>query len=583
MIIIIILYLISFGLSLLNSGAYWDDWAVLVGKNPIFIKEIFYQMGNFTSPYIYNNMNIIPSYNQYRIVTFLAYFFVGYFAHSILSTIKIINPKIRILIVIFFLLFPANDARNILVIFTYSLCNFFFYLGWWLVSFNIQKNTIIRILSLIVFSFSFTINSFLFFYFIIIAYFLYRNKASVSSRKYFLIFIKQHFDFLLLPFAYYLVKLNLFPAYGVYMDYNQIILVNILTATYKSFIAFASSFLLVIFSSFYSLFNISFVTIIWQAGMKLNLHPYVYSLTVSDLVYLVQEICSISFSKFVENFSLQYISVLFAGITLIYFSVKKSVQIQLTQKIFQENIILFFIGCLLFYMAVFPYYMVNKPPSIIEGFSDRHLLLVPLGASLMIVYGIQIIFYLMKIKSNFILITYSIFITMFITYHIRINIDFMKDWAKQVSLIQQIKKNKIIKSHTTFVFIDNTMDLNVKHRPYEFYEYTGFMKLAYGDEKRFASGIDEFESYNDTHYLSDEKSLTFTKNNGFRNLYDELNNMKDYIERDPEYIFEINYGSFQLTDVNIIYLKYLEFFNKEVYSKEVANIVQLSSIQINNN
>ncbi|MFA5932994.1 MAG: hypothetical protein WCV81_01860 [Microgenomates group bacterium] len=582
MILIVILYIVSFGLSLLNSGAYWDDWAVIVNKDPELIKSTCDSFGQILAPYIFNSINIFHSFTAYRIVTFLVYLFSGYFFYSILSTIKEIDSKKRLLLTIFFLLFPANDARVVLVILWYSVCYFFFYFGWWLTTlYLINKKVIFRLLALVTLILSFSINSMLFFYILILAYIAFKQKNQLKSRKDVCRLIINHIDFILLPVFFFLYKQYFFPLPEINKGYNEITAFNLLTAFYRSVEGYGFSFLIVLLSSFYSLFNMSLITTVWQAGIKLELHPYVSPLTFKNIFDLLKETIFITSATLFQKNLISNLLIIASGITAIFISLRHTLQTKdIKKKHYSKDTILFILGCISFYVAVFPYYVVNKIPTILEGFSDRHLLLTPLGASFMIVYGIQIIGNFLRVRINIIIAIYSILIAMFVSYHLKINVEFLKDQYKQMSVIEQMKRNQELKNNTTFLFIDNTIHLNAKHKPYAFYEYTGFMKKAFGDEKRFGSSIDEFKTYNQTINESREKQLSFPKNNGFLNTFNKLNNMQEYIVKNPEFIIEINVGSYELSDLNLFYLIYFKHFDKESFTKAVNNIIKLSTSSI---
>lgn len=582
MILILVLYFISFGLSLLNSGAYWDDWAVIVNKDPELIKSTCDSLGQILAPYLFNLINIFHSFTMYRVVTFFIYLFTGYFLYSILGTFKEINFNKRLLLIIFFLLFPANDARVVLVIFWYSICYFFFYFGWWLLSiYLINKKLIFRLFAIVAFILSFSINSMLFFYILVLAYLVYKKKDQLNSQRNILHLIIYNIDFILLPIIFFLYKQHFFPLSEINKDYNQITILNFLTAFYRSISGYGFSFLVVLLSSFYSLFNMSLISIIWQAGIKLELHPYITPLTINNIFNLQRETIFITLQELSKKNPLSYFAVLSSVIIFIFISLKNALpKLQMQAKSRTKDIHLFIFGCISFYLAIFPYYVVNKSPTILEGFSDRHLLLTPLGASFMIVYGIQIIGRFLRLRIPMIITIYSILITMFVSYHLKINIEFLKDWYKQLSVIQQMKMNEELKGYTTFLFIDHTIDLNAKHKPYSFYEYTGFMKKAFGEETRFGSSVDEFKTYNQTINGSREEQLSFPKNNGFKDTFNNLNNMQEYIVKNPEFFIEINPGSYELSDLNLIYLMYAEHFDKNFYKKAVNNILVLSSSPI---
>lgn len=546
MLLIFVIYTLSFGLSLFNHGVYWDDWAVVVAKSPEFIQNIIErQMGNMTAAYILQAMSSFHSAIIPRVITFILYGFSGYFFYSILGSIKEIDKKTRWLLTGFFLLFPANDSRVVLTIMYYSLSHFLFYCGWWLLSQYYQhKHIAFRVLSLVLFFISFNVSSLLFFYIVVLAYIFYKDKYSV----------RRNIDFVMLPFVYFILKTTLFPPSGEYAGYNVITLTNVFSASYRSLGAYIGSFGLVFLSSLYSLFNISLVNTIWQAGTTLNLHPYVAPLSVNALIdYLVQGAMVTWKALYHQNTVIRFLYAVIAT-SSVYLCIKNHSTLTGAKR---KDILFFFLGCIFFYLAVYPYYVVHKLPSVIEGFSDRHLLLVPLGASFMIVYGIKVLANFRRARPVFTTVLYAVCIVLFVNYHLRIQMDFLKDWYKQVAVMEEMKEAQEIHDHTTFLFTDNAMDLNVKHRPYAFYEYTGFMRSVFGDQRRFGANVNEYNTLNN-----------------FPST--ELNNMKDYVAVKPEYLVSIDKGTYTLSDVHLMHLLYAEYFRKDAFNRAMNNIVNLS-------
>lgn len=210
MLLIYIIYILSFGLSLFNHGAYWDDWVVPLGRSSEFITMMGKQIGNIIGYSFLNLIQLFHSLVAYRVITFLAYAATGYFIYSILYTIREIDKKTRFLLTVFFLIFPANDARVLLNIIVYSMSNFVFYFGWWLVSrYFRHKQIYIRICSLIVFFISFNTSSFLFYYIAVLAYITYREKLRFSSWKNVCNMALRYSDYILVPIIYFTLK-NLF-------------------------------------------------------------------------------------------------------------------------------------------------------------------------------------------------------------------------------------------------------------------------------------------------------------------------------------------------------------------------------------
>ncbi|MFA6569618.1 MAG: hypothetical protein WCT77_00065 [Bacteroidota bacterium] len=167
-----------------------------------------------------------------------------------------------------------------------------------------------------------------------------------------------------------------------------------------------------------------------------------------------------------------------------------------------------------------------------------------------------------KINQKIKYYIYSIIVVLFVFYNLKNNYFLIKDWYKQDSLVEGIKTNDIIKNNFTFVINDKTKEYNLKNRHYAFYEYTGIMRKAFGDQKRLGINSQEYE------YI---KSVR--KYNEFFNVF---SNLKDYSPEEPKYLITINKGSYSLDPKNVIFLTYSQFFDKNYYNNSINNILVLN-------
>ena len=149
----------------------------------------------------------------YRVLTFALMFLTGIFLSRIIKRFDSIDDHTRIVIVIVFLLFPFNAARVALIDFPYTLCNFFFFLAWYL----IDKS---KLVSLFLFFISFTTNSLLVFYALPMLYVFYIS-GGFGSLKRFVLTARSYAAFIISPFLYFYVKTSSFQPYGYYSGYNE--------------------------------------------------------------------------------------------------------------------------------------------------------------------------------------------------------------------------------------------------------------------------------------------------------------------------------------------------------------------------
>ena len=112
-----------------------------------------------------------------------------------------------------FLVLPLYNARVVLVLFPYTLAAFLFFLGWFLLGKN-------RLLALTLFALSFNIPSLLVFYALPISEWYWREQQELRIGAAWKWAVRR-LDFMILPFAYWFIKITYFTPYTVYERYNQ--------------------------------------------------------------------------------------------------------------------------------------------------------------------------------------------------------------------------------------------------------------------------------------------------------------------------------------------------------------------------
>jgi hypothetical protein len=223
----VLLYLISYGGSFLFLDAiYWDDW-IIFNKEPEVILDLFQQVGvpfNWTGHLHVALLKFGPEI--YRFLTFILMFLSGYLLWLIVGTIAAISHLERNLIALFFMVLPLNAARIALVNFEYTICYFSFFLAWYLLV--CRNGYISKVLSLVLFLFSFNTNSLLVFYALPIAHAVYLSAGFDLKKS--IIWASKSFLFLLAPFAWFYIKTHFFAPTGLFDGYNSLKLVGIMRA-----------------------------------------------------------------------------------------------------------------------------------------------------------------------------------------------------------------------------------------------------------------------------------------------------------------------------------------------------------------
>lgn len=455
----------------------------------------------------------------YRAATFFFYLFSALFLNAILKNISEIDDESRFFITIFFSILPVNFARISFACVPYALCYFLFFFSVWLISqYMNSKKIYFRFFPLILFFLSFFTNSLIAFYILVIFFIFYLEKNKNPFFKSNLMSFIKYFDFILLPFVFFLLKNEFFKPNGLYAGYNEFkikdIIINPLPL--KS----------ILDSVYYSIFNV----------LKLDAISIVNLFIMILIIYMLN---------------------------LILKREKKKEPINI------NDFYIFLFGIMIFLFSIYPYLVVNLIPQL-GDWESRHQLLTPLGISMILCYGIKIvsnIFSLKELTRKFLLFSVIVF---FILLNNKNYLGYWIDWFKQESLIENIKTSEVIKENTTFIFSD-FVDLNAHGRRYRFYEYTGLMKYAFGDERRFGEDNDAFKNMDI--YRLYEKATSIGRYN-----------ITDYKFVNPQYNVFIKPGDLILKEKGKITIKtifrsaqlfILKIFNPKIYKENVKKILSL--------
>ncbi len=370
-----IFYLIAHGgIFFIPNAVFWDDW-VLFNQDQMIILDIFRQAGSIFNISGYLHLIMLSAGIWfYKYLTFLLMFISGILLNEILKPKNWITKEARFTITLLFIILPFNSARVCLINFPSIFGHFTFFLAWYMMSKN-------RILSLILFFFSFNISSLLMFYSIPIADLYLRSGFSFTNLnpQSILKFCIKKIDFIVLPFIFFLIKILYFKPYGLYSGYNE----N---------------------------FNL---TDIWKIPVYQTL----------DLL----------------NQSLQINILLFIGLFLLTASVlwsKLDSEITYTSRYLKY-------GAIIFLFAVFPYWIIGTYPTF-TNWSSRHQLLLPLGTSIFIIGLASILSSKKRTLLLIILVSVSISMSLSAYYQFYIDWIKQKELISLFKNEQLIKESKLI-------------------------------------------------------------------------------------------------------------------------------------------
>jgi len=485
-----LVYTLAHGLMLLNRGIYWDDW-VLYMMDRETLAQFLPQAGTPILAYYYS---FLFSFNDsiliIRVIVFSSYLISALLLNEILKTVSEIDGTSRLVLVLIFAVFPAMAAREIVSVSYYGVsCLMFMFAAWLTARYLRTRTPILRVMILSIFFIAFFVNTFVFFYVLLLSYILYQENRSASRAAAARNICLKYPDFLVLPVAFWAVRYLFFLPYGLYADYNVLSITNLYPQTLARGLA----------TSFYESF-----------------------------VFLLLYCLSLLFGRVILSPLLAPTFVV--SLAVLYAILRKT---DVPSRDVKRALKMFLVGCCIYAVGVFPYLAVGKMP-VPFSLESRHELLVPFGASFIICYGLSLVPRRLLFSHTFARkLLLCALLALFVTANVAIHLDFQRDSFKQQSLIHSIQSSQTMRGATTFLFIDHTISLNALARDYNFYEYTSIMKYTFGDETRFGCSASEVGQI--SYYLTKYSLYSF----------------RDYRERQPWYVVSIYGGDYALDDGNL--------------------------------
>lgn len=547
MLVVFILYSFSNVLFLFHNGIFVDDW-----YNQIIGKEAFlyHNLAGGRPWFGYAVVPIFPledifSFNViyfHRLFIFFCYFGAAFFFNRILKNINEIEPQARLALTLIFALLPYFQARIFVSMWPYSFCYFMFFFAFSLLPH--RNKTGYRVASIILFCVSFLVQSFIAFYILILAFFAYENKNQVKEilngkkkiKGAFLLFKSwgvKYPDFIFLPIVAWFVQRSLYQPFGDYAYYNAFSLWTLFKAPYNILMTFL-------------------------------LTPF--ELLTVPLIYIRES------SPFL-------LILMFPAGLFLYSSLKQKGESQPTNNI-NRWFLLF--GLFAFFFGIFPYAAVNKEiPSLLD-WSNKTQLLLPVGVSFLLYYGLRAMHLNLTSKSSVLAFIFrpvfsiSVLLALCINYNIGTWLEFHVGWFKQLSLVENHRSNKAIKDKDAFLVLDYSMDLNAKNRhDFIYYEYMGPMRIAYPDKIKFAVQADVF---NEKQRGNDKLVHYFTKGGfSYANSNFLLN---DFVLKKPYYYLKITKGSLDVSGLwDVLSLKLLQHGDREKFKKKILDIVDIEVLE----
>ncbi len=467
---IFVAFLLTNSVALLDLGIFWDDWSIYNASE----NSIRTQFDGTGLLYLARFHMILQQTSEpalmYNIVTFVLEAMSILMLYRTFSALGFARSFFSWLI-LFFAVMPFYSANNTMICLPYDLHLCLFYLGFLclVLDSNLPRNWL-RSTALLSFILSFLINSLLVYYLIPMAV-LYYLQDRVPIRSYrklldprrVLYFIRMNIDYIAVPVVFIFIKMKWLKPTGIFadMNYNQVSGRLLLTSLLKCFIAIKTSFIGLFSSVMQSFLDASYIGIFG----------------------------------------------LLVGMVFLYFFLKKnqpSGQMQtIKRKRWNQTFVL---GLVIFLIGAYPYFVVLKTP-LMEGFESRHQLLLPLGASMMVVSLIHVCMRISLVKMTLLLTVIAMMVT-----SIRFDFQYCKSWFKQESMIHEIRINPIRQMANTYIFLDDFQTWNVDEEGMSLIALNGIMKYALENEENL---LCTYEQYHTKYWAVITKELEFF-------------NMKDY-------------------------------------------------------
>lgn len=428
LVLILFVYTVSQWLLLVVSGYWWDD-SVLIIRNETEIAELYNSTGVVFSKQLAAVMCYFQS--SYRYVTFALGLIIVLLIYFTLLNMKVFSCNECFWISILFVSIPINDAKITWICFPYTICLGLFFGAFYLVTLWRNKNRLAwlwRFLSWCLLVFSYNINSLLVFSGLILLYLYYEDyieRFYVSSKRTvwdFWHIILRNIDYVLIPCAYFLVKVMFFKPYGPYVGYNAVNIKTIIHAIIKLPVAMINSGSN-IFANYYSLLRglpgkfciMVIICLLFVIYVKKRYGSWKKIVTIDgDKKY--------SLKNHKDDFTV--ISIFFEN----------------------RDIKILLLGIFAFALGVFPYMVVGRMSGVASvGVAGRDSALLGLGCAICIFAFGRIL--LSKALRNCV---YGLLVTLGVLHFNNWYLNYQQEWYQEMEFMQEVSKNERIKNNDTF-------------------------------------------------------------------------------------------------------------------------------------
>lgn len=437
-----LLAFVSWGLYLFNvDGIYWDDW-VLVTQPPQQVGKLMLSLGSPLTALLH--LILLQFGNGvigYRVLSFFATVFVGIATYRICLRTMLFSRVDALCVSAVSIVVPVFQSRIALINVPAQMYLVLFMAAWLLALSNYEsKNPWKRIFSVLFFFCAVQYQSLQFFFAIPVLHILWLESRGGQWTPRVLIakawrWARTHIDFLLLPFAALIFQRLIYAPPPMYAGYNSIGLQGLFDGIWLLTTALQSSFFEPVFRS--------------------SPEPLLAAIIFLFIFLLVRVVLSPE-----QNNGSGASPLLLIGL-----------------------------GAFVFFFAVYPYCAVGKLPDSTD-WASRFQILVPPGAALMLCGIVKSLNHVSRSCSLAILLY---LLVTFVASDIGFAYAYHVDWIKQAAIIKELPKLDSVRDRAghAFVFVDDAAGLNPQGRQYRFYELSGFLSKAFGDQSRMGLQLSE--------------------------------------------------------------------------------------------
>jgi hypothetical protein len=632
------LYIISYGLILINNGIFWDDWVFF----DVSQQGILFNLNQRGLPWVLFPHYVFLILGDNAIVVYRFFIFISYYATTITLYLLLkendrIDRYSRLFIILIFLVVPLDLTRISFSNFPYNLSYFLFFLGFLtFIKYAKSLSNLFRILSLSFFSLSLILfSAVISFYYIIFFYLLIfsSNIYDVSQNA----FYSFHSNITVT-----LQNLNKeIKDYSIksteLIDILLFILISIISLLWIFFFIFQSGLILygyiliailiagIIIAIFYQFQIISFkpylnliLNILNGSKLEKIAKKYLDFILLPFIIYFIGELIFKPYGEYINyhvtNFDVSnplslniefFQTVYYELFNYVYNFLNNIIETQFAIAIllslylllifyiigflneenskWNENLnyfagLIFGIVCIFFagfiFMSLLP---INSfSPFLWTEWGSRHLILYPLGFSFLIVFGGTLIFKFTTVKKNLLTFFLLFLIISCAIFNVITYTNFYIDGIKQESIIENLKDNYGLFSNSSrlIIFQDNARSYNAIQRDPRYYEYSALVSRAVGDQQSLAMGKGFYDQFKGASSLKE----FFTPS-----LSDEVYHIKNFnfSGNYSIYLIEINEGDLKPTIFTIPNLIFIKIINQSQYKYAIKEITNLRINKIN--